>query len=621
MPRRRRPFRASGPTLAASIAGLAALALSSAAAWAQTPSFDSDTDLLAPMPEAYPNMPPRFRRPNAGAAPSQDQGAAAGTFTPSRIGATPVYGTPPGFGAGNTGFDSTNTGQGKQVAQTKASGVPAQAPPDTTFAPVPTFAPPPKAAAPPAPAPVPPDVQPLKAANRRGAVLPPVPETPPVSNPPPEVYPPAAANRPGATVPIPPPADFAAFQASASTPPPGTPALNTLLLGTPQRPLPIAAGDPYAPLGLRAGSFVLYPAVELSAGYSSNPENVPHGPGSSLFVVAPELQVQSDWSRHSLTADIKGTYDEYGAALSPSLNRPYFDSTIDGRIDVLRGTQILLENRFLVSTDNPGSPNIQAGLAKLPIYTDLGGTLGLAQTFNRLQVTLKGTIDRTTYDNSELTDGESISNADRNYDQYGGTLRVGYELDPGLKPFVEIGGDERVYDQQFDAGGLQRDSTGSSIKVGGDVNLFGSLTGELAGGYLQRVYKDPSLPNISGPTLDGSLLWQASALTTAKFTAASTVVESILPGTSGEFSRDFNLEVDHAFLLWLIGSGQVGYGHDDYVGLGRQDDRYFVSAGLTYKLNRELQLKGTVREDWLTSNFTGVAYDATSFLGGVRLQQ
>ncbi len=46
----------------------------------------------------------------------------------------------------------------------------------------------------------------------------------------------------------------------------------------------------------------------------------------------------------------------------------------------------------------------------------------------------------------------------------------------------------------------------------------------------------------------------------------------------------------------------------------RQDNRYFASAGLTYKLNRELQLKGTVRQDWLTSNVTGVAYDATSFL-------
>jgi hypothetical protein len=620
VPRGRRAFRATDLVVPA----LAALTLSAIAALAQTPALDSGTDLLTPVPEGTPNSLQRNRGAN-GNASSQNQAPPTGVFTPSRIGVTPVYGTQPGFGAGDTGFDSSNTGRGKRPAKkaapTTAPTVAGQAPPDLTFTPVPTFSP--ALPAPPAPPPPPPPaasgVQPLKAGMRPGAVLPPVPDTVPVSNPPASVYPRPAAERPGAVLPIPSPLDF---QPSASTPPPGTPPLNTLPLGTPPlRPLPIAAGDPYAPLGLRAGSFLLYPSVDLSAGYNSDPENVPHGPSSSLFVVAPELQVQSDWSRHSLTADIKGTYDLYGADLVPSLNLPYFSSVIDGRIDVLRDTQILLENRFLLSTNNPGSPNNQADLARLPIYTDVGGTLGLAQTFNRLQVTAKATFDSVSYQDSVLTNGEVVSNADEDYNQYGGTLRVGYELGPGLKPFVEVGADERIYDQQIDAAGLQRDSTGSSVKVGGDVNLFGSLTGEIAAGYLQRVYQDPTLPDISGPTLDGALIWQATALTTAKFTAATTVTESVLPGTSGELSRAFNLQVDHAFLLRLIGTGQVGYEHDDYVGLGRLDNRYFTSVGLIYKLSREIQLKGTVREDWLTSNFAGVAYEATSFLVGVRLQR
>jgi hypothetical protein len=619
LPRRHRTL--SVPRLA--VPALAALALGAIPALAQTPPLpDYSTDLLAPSPEGNPNAE-RFLRQEDNVAAANDQAPPAGAFTtPSRIGATPTYGSPPGFGAGNTGFDSTNTGRGKRLSQTATSAVPAQAQPDATFEPVPTYAPPAAVTPPPSPPPpTPSEVHPLKAANRPGAVLPALSEALPVSNPPPQVYPQAAANRPGAVVPIPPATNFAAFLPSAETPPPGALPLNTLPLGTPQRPLPVAQGDPYAALGMRAGSFLLYPAVELSGGYSSNPEGVPHGPPSSLFVVAPELQVQSDWSRHSLTADLKGTYDAYGANLSPSLDRPYLDSTIDGRIDVRRDTQILLENRFLLSTENPASPNLPAGLAQLPIYTDIGGTLGVAHTFNRLQLTAKGTFDRISYNNSVLTNGEIVSNADQDYNQYGGTLRAGYELDPGLKPFVEIGGDQRVYDQEFDSSGLQRDSTGRSVKVGGDIDLFGSLSGEIAAGYLQRVYKDPTLPNIDGPTLDGSLLWQVSALTTAKFTAATAVTESVLPGTSGELSRDFNFEVDHAFLLWLIGTGQAGYGHDDYVGLGRQDNRYFVSGGLVYKLSRELQLKGTLREDWLMSNVTGVSYDATSFLAGVRVQR
>ncbi len=75
------------------------------------------------------------------------------------------------------------------------------------------------------------------------------------------------------------------------------------------------------------------------------------------------------------------------------------------------------------------------------------------------------------------------------------------------------------------------------------------------------------------------------------------------------------------FRRWLVGTLQVGYGQDDYVGVGRHDNRYFASGGLTYKLNRDMQLKTEVRQDWLTSNVSGASYQSTSVLAGVRLQR
>ena len=274
-------------------------------------------------------------------------------------------------------------------------------------------------------------------------------------------------------------------------------------------------------------------------------------------MVAPELLVQSDWSRHSLTASIIGSYTDYtNGSFVPSLNRPYLNSKIDGRIDVTRDTQIVLENRLLVSTDNPGSPNLPAGLASLPIDTTLGGTLGVVQNFNRLIVSLKGTFDRVQYQNSTLTDGETASNADRDLNQYAGIARVGFDLDAGVKPFVEVQQDARVYDQQFDSGGQQRSSLGTSVKAGATVDLFGTLSGAMAIGYLDRTYQDPTLPKLSGLIADGALIWQATALTTAKLTASSLVSESTVPGVSGELSRDVAIQVDHAFRRWLIGTLQ-----------------------------------------------------------------
>ncbi len=596
---------------------LAAILLAPAIGRAQTPS-GSNSSLLQPSLLGNPANPPRFRRSLRTPAPN--------TFTaPSRIGATPTYGSPTGFGAGNTGFDSSNTPRArkkKPAAPPPAFGATQIAPPpETTFTPLPTVTPPPQPVArrPVVRRPPQGEVYPLKAAYRQGATLPAPVEPLPISNPPAEVHPLTAANRPGSILPLPPPS---AFEAAVSTPPPGEPPLNTLPLGkVPLRPLPVVVGDAYAPLGIRTGAFLLLPAVDLSVAHSTNPEATPGGPPSWYFVVAPELQVHSDWERHALDINMHGSYSQYTTHLVPSLNVPYLDTRINGRIDVLRDTQIIIENRVIVATDNPGSPNLQAGLAILPINVDAGATLGVQQQFNRLSVSLKGTFDRTMYQNSLLTDGEISSNGDRTFDQYAGILRLGYDLNPSLKPFVEVQEDARIHDEQFDRNHLERDSTGSTAKIGSGIDMFGSLTGEAAIGYTTRHYQDPTLPNINGIILNGAMLWQATPLTTAKLTATSQVYETVLAGTTGTLTRDLTLQVDHAFLRWLIGTVKAGYGSDVYVGSQLLNKRYFVSGGLTYKLNPDMQLKGEVRQDWLTSTEPGFAYTATSFLFGLRLQR
>ena len=174
---------------------------------------------------------------------------------------------------------------------------------------------------------------------------------------------------------------------------------------------------------------------------------------------------------------------------------------------------------MLVSTDNPGSPNLQAGLAKLPIYVAGGGTVGLGQRFNRFDLSIKGDFERTIYQQSTLTDGSTSSNDDRNYDQYSGLLRGGYELSPGLTPFAEVAVDTRVHDLNTDFSGYQRNSNGVTGKAGAKFELTRLITGEAALGYTQRVYEDPRLANISAPVGNASLLWTADALTNVKLTS------------------------------------------------------------------------------------------------------
>jgi len=162
----------------------------------------------------------------------------------------------------------------------------------------------------------------LRAALRVGATLPPPPpplQEEPVNNPPPEFHPLAAANRPGSTLPAPGP-QFYTYEVASylpdflnNPPPPNLQPPNTFALGQrPQRLLPILAEpDPYAALGIRAGSFILLPWLDFSGAASTNPERTPGGPPAAYVVAAPELIVRSDWERHSLTADIAGSWTQY----------------------------------------------------------------------------------------------------------------------------------------------------------------------------------------------------------------------------------------------------------------------------------------------------------------------
>ncbi|MBI3433566.1 MAG: outer membrane beta-barrel protein, partial [Proteobacteria bacterium] len=389
----------------------------------------------------------------------------------------------------------------------------------------------------------------------------------------------------------------------------------------PPRRRTVREDDAFAPVGFHAGAFLVRPALEVTTGVDSNPQHVRGGRGSTLTIIAPELMVRSQWARHALNADIRGNYTNYFREFTPDLSRPFLDSRVNARVDATSLSRFDIEGRLLLSTDNPGSPNIQVGLAKLPIFTTTGGTLGYVQRLNRFEIGARASIDRTAFASSTLTDGTSASNNDRDFNQYGGALRGGYELTPGVKPFVEVVLDSRVHDVAVDRTGAQRDSTGNTVRAGTTFEITRKLTGELSGGYLTRSYKDPLLADLRGVVFDASLLWTASALTQVRLTARATADEIIVAGISGVLRRDVGLQVDHSFRRWLLGTVRIGFGFDDYIGSPRRDDRYSLAAILTYKLTRTVQIKGELRQDWLRSTTPAADYSSTAFLVGLRLQR
>ena len=408
------------------------------------------------------------------------------------------------------------------------------------------------------------------------------------------------------------------------------PAMAGTVPGQPPRKRLKIDDDPFGPVGDYVGGFLIKSALELRSGYDTNPGRTFVPKGSPVYVIAPEFLAVSDWERHALVADLRGSFTGYTNTFPPvdgvvssaptNVDRPDFTGHVDGRLDVTHDTRLLAQTRLRVATDNPGSPNVQVGLARYPVYATFGGTFGIDQNFNRLQVSGGATVDRTVYQNSVLTDGSVTSNDDRNYNQFGGLGRVSYDLRPGLKPFGEIDGNVRSHDLLVDRNGYQRNSSGGSVRAGTTFEFSRILIGEASIGWAARTYEDPRLLPLQGLLTSASLIWSATPLTTAKFIATTSIDETTVPGVSGVLTHLYTAEVDHDFRRWLTGIGKFTWGTQAYQGDSRFDRIYSISGDLVYKMNRNFWVTGTLRRDWLNSNIPGNSTASTVVMLGVRLQ-
>lgn len=371
----------------------------------------------------------------------------------------------------------------------------------------------------------------------------------------------------------------------------------------------------YDPLGIRAGTFLVFPSLTVQGGYDDNVYATNDDEQDDFFAtVRPEVEARSDWNRHQLDL---GVAAESGTYLEEDDNN-YLDffSNAAGRVDITRDSALTGALQFNRLHEDRDSPDALGEGQEITTYTQPTARLSYRQNFNRL-FAIVGT-DFTRYD---YEDSDDVNEDDRDRNQYQGRLRTGYQVSERLAGFAEGIYEVRDYDQTPNDQGFNRNSDGYIVRGGVEVDFTGILFGEAALGYSHREYDDDDLNSVGGLNGAAGLTWNVTRLTSVIFTAEADIKETTVDfegdEASARFDKGFSVDVTHELLRNVLLNGNADYTRSDFEGTSRSDDIFGLGAGVSYLINRNLSLDATYRWSKRESDDGDAEYTRNIVLVGV----
>lgn len=382
---------------------------------------------------------------------------------------------------------------------------------------------------------------------------------------------------------------------------------------------PLPDENPYAPVGIRVGSFILRPSLEQGVTATSNADASATGTSAILSETTLRLNAVSDWSRHSATLDAYGTFRKSLSGQELEDTSAGIDATVG--LDFSEDFRGLLTAGYARRPDSASSPVVIVGTASQPTLETFKASAGLSKDVGKLRFGVTGRIEHDSYGDADLDDGTVLSQKERDSTLYTVALRGGYEISPALVPFVEVEVGQRRYDKTVDSAGYRRSSDRLGARAGVALDLDQKLTGEVSAGWIREGFKDDRLSDISGASIDADLKWSLERGTSLAL-AASTVVEgSTTPGASGSLLNTATLTLEREIRANLIANAAIGGGYRNYTDSSGHDQLFNAQLGATWWLNRYAGITGRLRYESLKSNLEGRDYDASSAFLGLKLQR
>jgi hypothetical protein len=378
----------------------------------------------------------------------------------------------------------------------------------------------------------------------------------------------------------------------------------------------------YDAAGIRSGAFIILPRLTTTVDFD---DNIYAGSttktSDTVVLLQPEVTVRSDWSRNMVEAYARAAFSEY--ASHSSENTTEYEVRGGGRYDIAEDSNLnggvryarLMEPRYLSNT----TQNVRH-----PVQYDLTGlNFGGVQTFNRLRLLGDVKLLDYSYDNAQNTLGQTVLEKDRDRTEWFEAGRVEYAYSPDTALFVAGTLNQRSYSLKPPASLFNRDSNGFDIAAGARLDLSHLARGEFQVGYLNQDYDSSVFHSVSGLSMHGKVDFFATPLTTVTVSADRAVGDAADPRASGYLTTDVGAEVDHELMRNVILMGKAFYGHDEYKGIARTDDRWTARIGATYLVNRNVGI--SIHYDYVDISSSGAdrinSYKVNQLLVSLVLQR
>jgi hypothetical protein len=303
--------------------------------------------------------------------------------------------------------------------------------------------------------------------------------------------------------------------------------------------------DPYAPVGIPAGAFRLYPSLEIGSVVTSNVRRVATAAKADAALrLRPSLRIESNWVRHSLTSTASFEAEQFVSDKDIKTLSGSVQSAL--RLDVRHTTRADLDLSYSATSTELGSSQLPATATGARLDHVVASNAAVTHDFGGVEGRLRLGVSRNTFGEVDLTGGGTEDNTDRNYTQLTLAARAALRTDGILQPFAELAYEPRLHDKSSDRHGIKRNSQGVRLTAGVSIADDPVWSGDVAASLELRDYSDDSLATAIAPGMVANLTWRPTDLTRFEFNAGANLSETVAVGVSATKNWTVGTTVTHS---------------------------------------------------------------------------